>query len=127
VKQINDDETRLTAILAKHPEDVGALAGMAWVRSQQGNFPAAISFLEHARSERPNDGPIAAALELDRFRFYMSEARLSLASDDPATAEKRYRSALQIRPDSREAAAGLKAAQLRAMRGETSRVVSTAH
>jgi tetratricopeptide (TPR) repeat protein len=125
--QINSDEARLTAIIAKHPEDVGALSGMGWVRSQQGNFLAAISFLEQALSKRPNDRAIAAALDLDRFRFYMSEARLSLASDDPATAEKRYRSALQIRPDSREALAGLKAAQLRAMHAEASKVVSTAH
>jgi Flp pilus assembly protein TadD len=126
-KRISSDETRLAAILAKHPEDAGALAGMAWVRSQQGNFPAAISFLEKALSERPNDRAIAAALELDRFRFYMNEAHLSLASDDPATAEKLYRSASQIRPGSQEALAGVKVAQLRTIHAEASKVVPATH
>ena len=75
-------------ILAREPGNAGALAGMGWIRSQQGNFPAAISFLEQARLKRPNDHTLAMALELDRFRFLMSEARYSLASNDLIAADR---------------------------------------
>lgn len=101
-------------ILATQPDNAGALAGMGWIRSQQGNFLAAISFLEQARLKRPNDHTLAVALDLDRFRFLMSEARYSLESNDLIAAEKRYRSALSIRPGNREASAGLNATLLRA-------------
>ena len=100
-------------ILARDPGNAGALAGMGWIRSQQGNFPGAISFLEQARLKRPKDHALAVALDLDRFRFFMSEARYSLASNDLIGAQKRYRAALEIRPNNREAVAGLRAAQIR--------------
>ena len=96
-------------ILASEPENAGALAGMGWIRSQQGNFLAAISFLEPARRKRPNDHKLAMALDLDRFRFLLSEARYSLAHKDLIGAQKCYRTALEIRPTSHEASAGLKA------------------
>ena len=101
-------------ILAREPGHAGALAGMGWIRSQQGNFLAAISFLEQARLKRPNDHTLAVALDLDRFRFLMSEARYSLSSNDLIAAEKRYLAALDIRPNNREASAGLNAARFRA-------------
>jgi hypothetical protein len=82
----------------------------------------AISFLEKARSNRPNDRRIAISVQWDRCPFFMSEPRLSLVSNDPATAEKRYRSALQIRPGNGDAAAGLQAAEVRAV--ASSRVVA---
>lgn len=107
--QFRLDEARLMHILAKEPDDVGALAGMGWIRSQQGNFLAAISFLETARLQRPNDHKLAVALDLDRFRFLMDEARYSVASNDLVAARKSYRAALEIRPNSREASAGLNA------------------
>lgn len=101
-------------ILAKDPGNAGALAGMGWIRSQQGNFLAAISFLEPARRKRPNDHQLAVALDLDRFRFLMSEAQYSLASNDLIAARKSYLAALDIRPNSREASAGLKATLIKA-------------
>jgi len=102
------------AILAREPGHPGALAGMGWIRSQQGNFLAAISFLEQAKRKRPKDHTLAVALDLDRFRFFMSEARYSLASNDLILAEKHYLAALDIRPNNREASVGLNAARLRA-------------
>jgi len=108
------DEARLMGILAREAGNAGALAGMGWIRSQQGNFLAAISFLEQARLKRPNDHALAVALDLDRFRFLLSEARYSLASNDLTAAQKRYLAALDIRPNSREASAGLNATRFRA-------------
>jgi tetratricopeptide (TPR) repeat protein len=101
------------AILAREPGNAGALAGMGWIRSQQGNFPGAISFLERARLKRPNDRALAVALDLDRFRFLIGEAQYSLASNDLTAAKKRYAEALAIRPNNREASAGLNATQIR--------------
>ena len=101
-------------ILARDPGNAGALAGMGWIRSQQGNFLAAISFLEPARRKRPNDHHLAVALDLDRFRFLMREAQYSLASNDLIAARKCYLAALDIRPNSREASAGLKATLIKA-------------
>ena len=105
-------------ILTRDPGNAGALSGMAWIRSQQGNFSGAISFLEQARLKRPMDHALSVALDLDRFRFFMSEARYSLASNDPGGAQKRFRAALNIRPNNREAAAGLRAAQIRLAKGD---------
>jgi tetratricopeptide (TPR) repeat protein len=114
VSRLQKDEARLMAILVKEPGNAGALAGMGWIRSQQGNFLGAISFLEQARLKRPGDHALAVAIELARFRFLMSEAQNSLASNDLPTAEKRYLSALEIRPHNREAFAGLHVTLLRA-------------
>jgi len=96
--QLKQDEVRLWAVLAKDPGDAGALAGMAWIRSRQGNYLAAISFLEHAKLRRPHDSSLDAALRLDRYGFFMGEAVSALAKGDIATAHSRYGSALQIFP-----------------------------
>ena len=125
-RRLKQLEKRLMAILDKSPNDPGALSGMGWVRSQQGNFLGAISFLEHAKLKRPNDRSLSGALELDRFRFFMSEARLSLVSGNPTSAEKLYLSALQIRPDSSEAYTRLQQARLTEGRSPPNRVVEVA-
>ena len=105
--QLKQDEDRFWVLLAKDPGDVGALAGMAWIRSRQGNYLAAIGFLEHARLRHPRDSSLDAALRLDRYRFFMAEAKTALARGDVATAHSRYRSALQIFPGDHAAYEGL--------------------
>ncbi len=102
-----DAESRFKAILAKTPNDAAALAGMGYVRMQQGNFLGAVSFLEQARQNNPNDKQLAAALDAARFSFILGEGRTALDSNDFTTADKRYRAALDLRPDSPEALTGL--------------------
>jgi cellulose synthase operon protein C len=111
--QVKSDEARLMAILAKEPSNAGALAGMGWIRSQQGNFLGAISFLEPARLQRPDDHALNLALQLAGFRFHMSEAQNALTSNDLTTAEKRYQSFVEIRPNNLVSSAGLRATRLR--------------
>ena len=106
-KRIDDAEKGFTAILAKEPSNPGALAGMGYVRMQQGNFLGAVSFLEQATQLVPNDKSFSAALDAARFSFILGEGRTALTANDLATAEKRYRAALALRPDSPEAMAGL--------------------
>jgi tetratricopeptide (TPR) repeat protein len=104
---LTKDETRLLAILASDPDNAGALAGMAWVRSRQKNYPAAIGYLEKAKQERPDDRALSVALDLDRFRAIIAEADYALAAGDLIAAEKFYALAIKIRPQNHEASVGL--------------------
>jgi cellulose synthase operon protein C len=106
-KRIDEAETRFKAILAKEPGDSNALAGMGYVRMQQGNFMGAVSFLEQAKQDRPNDIALAAALDTARFWFIVSEGQNALNANDLTTAEKRFRAALELRADSPNALEGL--------------------
>lgn len=105
--RIKQDEARLLALLAKDPEDAGALAGMGWVRSRQKNYTAAISYLERAKLKRPDDRNLNTALEEARFHVLLTEAQNSANSNEPETAQKFYAQALEIHPNSREALSGL--------------------
>jgi tetratricopeptide (TPR) repeat protein len=104
---IDDAETRFKAILADDPESARALAGMGYVRMQQGNFAGAIGFLEQAKQHSSTDKGLVAALDTARFWFIMGEGQTALNSNDLTTAEKRYRAALELRPESPEGLEGL--------------------
>jgi tetratricopeptide (TPR) repeat protein len=111
--QLKQDETRLLVILARDPDNLGALAGMAWVRSRQQNYLAAVSYLESATQKHPDDHALSVALDLDRFRFIEAEADYALSTGDLSSARKFYTLAIQIRPHCREASAGLRSTFLR--------------
>ena len=106
-KHLDEAEANFKAILATAPANARALAGMGYVRMQQGNFLAAISFLEQARLNDPNEPVLAEALDTARFWFMQGEAQDALNVNDLTTAEKLFRDALQLRPDSPEALQGL--------------------
>ena len=99
--QLKQDETRLLAILVRDPDNLGALAGMAWVRSRQKNYLAAVSYLERARQKHPGDQALSVALDMDRFRVIEAEADHALSSGDLASARKFYALAIRIRPFTR--------------------------
>ena len=111
--QLEREETRLLAILVRDPDNLGALAGMAWVRSRQKNYLAAISYLEPATQKHPGDHALSVALDLDRFRVIEAEADHALSSGDLVSARKFYALAIRIRPHCREASAGLRSTLLR--------------
>jgi tetratricopeptide (TPR) repeat protein len=104
---LDQAEALFRAILEKEPNNARALAGMGYIRMQQGNFLGAISFLEEARQGDANDKGVADALETARFRFLMGEGQSALNDDDLTMAEKQYRAALQLRPSSGEALTAL--------------------
>jgi tetratricopeptide (TPR) repeat protein len=112
--RVDEAEARFKAILAADPKDQPAVAGMGYVRMQQGNFSGAVSFLEQARHDNPVDPALAAALDTSRFWFTMNEGQLALGQNDLTTAEKRYRAALVLRPGSIEALNGLGGTLLKA-------------
>ena len=108
--RIQQDETRLLAILARNPDHPGALAGMGWVRSRQHNYPAAVSYLERALRQRPHDPQLTIALDQARFHVLLSEAQHALASGNAESAHRFYSAALAIHPHDRQAIEGLRAA-----------------
>jgi hypothetical protein len=114
-KHIQQAETRYQAVLAVQPGNPVALTGMGSIRIQQRNFPGAISYLEQARQIQPRDKALAAMLETARFWFYMDEGHHSLVSNELTAAERRYLSALELRPDSRQAFAGLHTTLVKAL------------
>ncbi len=113
-KHFDEAEKGFQAILAKDPNNAGALAGMGFVRLQQANFLGAISFLEQAKQKDPTDRTVAAALDTARFWSIVAEGQSALNSNDLVAAEKNYHSALALRPDSPEALVGLGNALLKA-------------
>jgi tetratricopeptide (TPR) repeat protein len=113
-KRVDEAEAGFKAILEKNPNNESALAGMGYVRMQQGIFLGAISFLEQARQEDPKDKTLAAALDTCRFWFILGEGKEAVKANDLAEAEKRYRGALDLRPESPEALVGLGTTLLKA-------------
>jgi tetratricopeptide (TPR) repeat protein len=105
--RIAEAETRFKAILTSRPQDEKALAGMGYVRMQQGNFLGAISYLEQAKRIDAEDKGLLAALDAARFCSIMGEGHDALSTNDLTTAEKRYREALGLRPNNAEALVGL--------------------
>jgi tetratricopeptide (TPR) repeat protein len=112
--RIEEAEVRFKAILAIDPQDEKALAGMGYVRMQQGNFMGAISFLEKAKQIDAQDKGLIAALDTARFWSIMGEGHDALAANDLTTAEQRYKDALALRPGNAEALEGLGGTLLKA-------------
>jgi hypothetical protein len=115
-KRIPSAEDRFQALLAEQPGNPDALAGMGSVRLQQRNFLGAISYLEPAQQTQPQDRALSAKLDAARFLFFISEGHHSLVSNELTAAEKRYISALELRPNSRAAYLGLRTTLLKARR-----------
>ena len=106
-KHIDQAEALFRAVLDRDPNNSRALAGMGYIRMQQGNFLGAISFLEQARQGNLNDKGLNEALGTARFWFLMGEGQAALNDNDLIMAEKQYRAALLLRPSSPEALTAL--------------------
>ncbi len=117
-KQLDEAETRFKAILATDPENARALAGLGYIRMQQSNFGAAISFLDQAKQNGAKDAGLDPALATARFWFTMGEASTSLNENDLTTAEQQYQAALAMRPNSPEALEGLGGTLLKAQQSD---------
>lgn len=117
-KQLGDAEQRFKTILAKSPDDANALAGMGYIRMQQANFGGAISFLVQAKQDGSKDPGLDGALATSRFWYTMGEGAIASNEGNLPAAEKQYRAALQMRPQSTEALEGLGGTLLKAQQPE---------
>src|SRR5665213_2395090 len=104
---VHQAEAAFKAAIAKNPSDAQALAGMGQVRMEQANFGGAISFLEQAEQEGAHDPGVEKALLDARFYFTMQEGNAALHTNDLATAQYEFHSALQMHPSSAEATLGM--------------------
>jgi tetratricopeptide (TPR) repeat protein len=118
-KRLEEAEARFKTILAKHPDDAQALAGMGYVRMNQSNFGGAVSFLEQARQDGSRDKGVDTGLATSRFWYTMGEGQIALNENDLPTAEKNYRTALQMRPGSPEALEGLAGTLMKAQQPQS--------
>ncbi|HEV2618371.1 MAG TPA: tetratricopeptide repeat protein, partial [Acidobacteriaceae bacterium] len=84
--RIDEAESRFQAILSAEPRNEKALAGMGYVRMQQGKFPGAIEYLEQAKQSDATgsipDKGLQGALDTARFWFGMGEAQKAFAAGD---------------------------------------------
>ncbi len=124
-KHLGEAEEKFKAILAQHPDDANALAGMGYIRMQQANFGGAISFLVQAKQDGSKDPGLDAALSTSRFWYTMGEGAIALNEGDLPAAEKEYRAALQMRPQSTEALEGLGGTLLKAQQPDAAIPVFT--
>jgi tetratricopeptide (TPR) repeat protein len=117
-KHLGDAEEKFKAILAEHPDDANALAGMGYIRMQQANFGGAISFLVQAKQDGSKDPGLESALATSRFWYTMGEGDLAQNQGDLPAAEKEYRAALEMRPQSTDALEALGGELLKAQQPE---------
>ncbi len=117
-KRLEEAEVRFKAILANTPEDPDALVGMGYVRMQQANFGGALSFLSQGQRDGSKDPGLEAALATSRFWFTMGGGADALNANDLPEAEREYRAALAMRPNSVEALEGLGGTLLKAQQPE---------
>lgn len=118
VKHIEEAEARFKAILANDSASPRALAGLGYIRMQQSNFGAAISFLDQAKQNGAKDAGLDSALSSARFYSTMSDGATALNENDLTTAEQQYQAALAMRPTSPEALEGLGGTLLKAQQPE---------
>ena len=72
--RLDEAQSRFDALLRQEPNNGRVLAGMGFLRMQQRNFAAAISFLSQAEQNGYKTKAVENALEASRFWDVMSEA-----------------------------------------------------
>ena len=105
--KLTEAETRFQAMLDRNANDARAAAGMGFLRMQQNNFGAAISYLVQAEQNGFRDHSVVEGLATSRFWYTMGEASLSLDVNQLDVAAEKYKAALAMRPRSPEALNGL--------------------
>jgi len=105
--RLTEAESRFQGMLDKNANDARAAAGMGFLRMQQNNFAAAISYLVQAQQNGFSDRSVVEGLATSRFWYTMGEASLSFDVNQLDVAAEKYKAALAMRPRSPEALNGL--------------------
>lgn len=104
---LQEAERRFQAMLDANEKDARAAAGMGFIRMQQNNFGAAISYLEQSEENGFRDSSVVNGLATSRFWFTMGQASAAFDANQLDVAEEKYKAALVMRPHSLEALNGL--------------------
>ena len=105
--RLEEAQRRFLAILDEEPDNARVQAGLGFLRMQENNFGAAISYLTQAEQNGFKARVVEDALEASRFWFTMGEATQAFDEDQFDLASAKYQAALAMRPKSREALNGL--------------------
>ncbi len=105
--KLEDAQARFTELLDKDPANGRVAAGMGFLRMQQNNFAAAISYFTQAEQNGYKDKTVENALSTSRFWYTMGEASQAFDQNEMELAAAKYKQALAMRPRSREALTGL--------------------
>ena len=117
--RLKEADTRFAAILEQSPDNPRAAVGMGYVRMQQSNFGAAVSYFTQANANGYHSAAVSSALATSRFWYTMSEAADAAKANETDLAEERYRAALAMRPQSPDALSGLAGLYLKEQRYAT--------
>ncbi len=112
--KLDEAQSGFTEILARHPDNTQALAGMGFLRMKQGDFASATTFLEGAQQHGLKSSAVEQALKTSRFWQTMQYGTTALNSGKLADAADKYRAALSLRPTSPEALEGLAGVYMKA-------------
>ncbi len=105
--RLDEAEKLFDALLAKESNNGRVVAGMGFLRMQQQNFGAAISYLEQAETDGYKVRTVENALATSRFWYTMGEATQAFNNNQFDVAQAKYREALTMNPRSPEALNGL--------------------
>ncbi len=105
--RLDEAQTRFDALLRQHPNNGRVLAGMGFLRMQQRDFAAAISFLSRAEENGYKAKSVENALATSRFWDVMGEATEAFNQNQLDVAQARYKAALVMNARSPEALNGL--------------------
>ena len=105
--RLDEAQSRFDALLRQQPNNGRVLAGIGFLRMQQRNFDAAISFLSQAEQNGYKVKAVEDALETSRFWDVMGEATQAFNDNRFDVASARYRAALVMNARSADALNGL--------------------
>ncbi len=105
--RLDDAQERFTALLQADPGNGRLAAGMGFLRMQQKNFGAAISYFSQAEQNGYKAKTVDSGLATSRFWYTMGEAQQALDQNDLAAAIGKYRAALAMNGRSVDALNGL--------------------
>jgi tetratricopeptide (TPR) repeat protein len=105
--RLDEAQARFTELLEKEPNNGRLAAGMGFLRMQQKNFGAAISYFTQAEHKGYKTRVVEDALATSRFWYIMGEATQAFDDNQLDLATAKYRAALSMRARSPEALIGM--------------------
>jgi tetratricopeptide (TPR) repeat protein len=105
--RLDEAQSRFEELLRQEPNNGRVEAGMGFLRMQQSNFGAAISYLTQAEQDGYKAKAVESGLETSRFWYTMGEASQAFDDNQFEVAAEKYQAALAMRPRSPEALNGM--------------------
>src|SRR5262252_718111 len=102
-KDMGTAQEKFEEVLRRSPNDLNAIAGLAFVRLNQKRFTEALSLFDRARAAAPQRTDLREGYDTARFWLAMQRGSVALQQNQSDTAIAAYREALAIRPQDNQA------------------------